>query len=709
MSDLKTGVILSHRYRILRQLGSGGFGETFLAEDLQRPHQPKCVVKQLHPFSQESFVLETARRLFVQEAEVLEQLGKHDRIPTLLAHFEEDGQFYLVQDYIDGEDLDGKLSGFTEVDTIGLIQEVLEILQYVHSRNVIHRDIKPANLIRRREDGKLVAIDFGAVKQLRGQSTTATGQKSLTVAIGTPGYMPMEQSSGKPRPNSDIYAVGMLAIHALTGMDPDTFPEDPQSGELIWQDRVQVSPAFASILSKMVRYDYRQRYQTTTDVLYDLTSLTRITSPSTEIHPSFPSKPDIRGTIKPESTEIIGSKFPEKEKISPQHIQLGVPTLVLVGGLVLAILGGTGLWRTVMENRTTPSDPPPPVASNNQSSPVPFPSSPSQSASDYFDSGLKKYDQGDFQGAIGDYSEAIRLNPGYADAYYNRGIAKNDLNDYQGAIADYNQAIGLKSDYTNAYLNRGNAKDSLGDSQGAIADYNQALGLQPDYAIAYYNRGISNNKLGNRQNAISDYNEAIRIDPNYTNAYYNRGIVKDELKDYQGAISDYSEAIRIDPNYTNAYYNRGIVKDALGDSQGAIADYTETLRIDPEYANAYYNRGNTYELLNENSKAIADFKNAAVLYKKNEDTTWFNKANQRIRTLEQSISQGEQTGTSSFSSGVATIYDPPSNIRVRPNGRILCSVPTKGALISIQGQEGKWYRTDHCGSPGFIHRSQVRF
>ncbi|MEB3124751.1 MAG: tetratricopeptide repeat protein, partial [Synechococcales bacterium] len=169
------------------------------------------------------------------------------------------------------------------------------------------------------------------------------------------------------------------------------------------------------------------------------------------------------------------------------------------------------------------------------------------------------------------------------------------------------------------------------------------------------------------------------------------------------------EAIRIDPNYTNAYYNRGIVKDALGDSQGAIADYTETLRIDPEYANAYYNRGNTYELLNENGKAIADFKNAAVLYKKNEDTTWFNKASQRIRTLEQSISQGEQTGTSSFSSGVATIYDPPSNIRVRPNGRILCSVPTKGALISIQGQEGKWYRTDHCGSPGFIHRSQVRF
>ena len=142
------------------------------------------------------------------------------------------------------------------------------------------------------------------------------------------------------------------------------------------------------------------------------------------------------------------------------------------------------------------------------------------------------------------------------------------------------------------------------------------------------------------------------------------------------------------------------------DYQGAISDYSEAIRIDPNYTDAYYNRGNTYELLNENSKAIADFKNAALLYKKNEDTTWFNKASQRIRTLEQNISQGEQTGTSS---GVATIYDPPSNIRVRPNGRILCSVPTKGALISIQGQEGKWYRTDHCGSPGFIHRSQVRF
>ncbi|MBD0344001.1 MAG: serine/threonine protein kinase, partial [Coleofasciculus sp. Co-bin14] len=213
------GQTLSGRYQIIKHLGGGGFGQTYLAEDLQLPSNPQCVVKQLKPKSNNPDTLETARVLFDREVEALYQLGNHDRIPQLIDHFEEDEQFYLVQEFIEGIELKHELpigKQFSETHVIALLQEILEILEFVHDQGVIHRDVKPSNLIRRKRDGKIVLIDFGAVKQVSTQIIHPEGQTTLTVAVGSPGYMPNEQLSGKPRFCSDIYAVGMLGIQALT-------------------------------------------------------------------------------------------------------------------------------------------------------------------------------------------------------------------------------------------------------------------------------------------------------------------------------------------------------------------------------------------------------------------------------------------------------------------------------------------------------------
>ena len=149
---------------------------------------------------------------------------------------------------------------WTESQVIALLQDVLNILAFVHQYGVIHRDLKPDNLIRRDSDGKLVLIDFGAVKQVR-TVTAVPGFNNATVAIGTPGYMPREQILGNPQPNSDIYSLGIIAIQALTGLHPTQLPEDPTTRELSWQRQMQVSPGLVAILNKMVRYDYRQRYK----------------------------------------------------------------------------------------------------------------------------------------------------------------------------------------------------------------------------------------------------------------------------------------------------------------------------------------------------------------------------------------------------------------------------------------------------------------
>ncbi|BAZ66160.1 serine/threonine protein kinase [Fischerella sp. NIES-4106] len=269
---LPANTILRNHYKIITLLGKGGFGETYLAEDLDIPTdpKPKRVVKLLYPQNRNPQVLQLAKDLFDREAEVLYRLGQlSDQIPKLFAHFEENGEFYLVQEFVDGHDLSTELTPgkqLSEAEVVKLVQEILEVLAVVHQHKIIHRDIKPQNIMRRRQDHKLVLIDFGAVKEIQGM-TISQGQITSTVCIGTPGYMPNEQAKGKPNLCSDVYAVGMLGIQALTGIAPHQLPEDSTTGEVVWRQRANVDNRLAGVLTNMVRSNHGQRYQTAQEAL----------------------------------------------------------------------------------------------------------------------------------------------------------------------------------------------------------------------------------------------------------------------------------------------------------------------------------------------------------------------------------------------------------------------------------------------------------
>ena len=264
--------ILGERYQLVEPLGSGGFGETFLAKDMHRPNHPTCVVKKLTARKSDPDFLNMASRLFQAEAETLERIGRHNQIPQLLAYFEQGQTFYLVQELIEGTSLlDEIRPGYTlsEGETVAVLQDLLQILAFVHSQDVIHRDIKPSNVIRRSSDQRLVLIDFGAVKHL---SSELTGKfKGATVAIGTPGYMPLEQSAGRPRKSSDIYAVGIIGIQALTGIDPEKLEMDDDE-EPIWRPYAKVYDGLAAVVETMVRCHFAARYQSALDALQALRS-----------------------------------------------------------------------------------------------------------------------------------------------------------------------------------------------------------------------------------------------------------------------------------------------------------------------------------------------------------------------------------------------------------------------------------------------------
>ncbi|MEL6352446.1 MAG: serine/threonine-protein kinase [Cyanobacteria bacterium J06627_28] len=263
------------RYRVLGALGRGGFGATFLARDQSLPGSPPCVIKQLRPTTEVPTLLDMARNLFQREASILGKIGNHPQLPRLLDYFEMDKEFYLVQEYVSGSTLQKEVKKggpFTETGVKQFLSEILPVVQYIHSNQIIHRDIKPANLIRREQDKQLVMIDFGAVKDKVTQtSTEGSDQTALTAyAIGTPGYAPPEQMAMRPVYASDLYAIGVTCVYLLTGKSPKDLPYDPQTGELRWQELVSVSGHFASVMTKLLDISVHKRYQMADDVLRDL-------------------------------------------------------------------------------------------------------------------------------------------------------------------------------------------------------------------------------------------------------------------------------------------------------------------------------------------------------------------------------------------------------------------------------------------------------
>lgn len=285
---MMTPTLLNNRYKVIRVLGSGGFGETFLAEDTQMPSGRRCVIKQLKPVTHNPQVYQLVQERFGREAAILEELGdENNQIPRLYAYFSETGQFYLIQEWIQGQTLSNKLEqeGLLSSSSVKeILLSILPILEYVHSKRIVHRDIKPDNIILRDCDGKPVLIDFGAVRETMGTVLNSQGNTASSIVIGTPGFMSSEQAAGRPMYSSDLYSLGLTAIYLLTGKMPHELEIDPQTGEIIWQRyALSVSPSLAAVLDRAIQSHARDRYPTA------LAMLDALQSGKAPIPPTVPS------------------------------------------------------------------------------------------------------------------------------------------------------------------------------------------------------------------------------------------------------------------------------------------------------------------------------------------------------------------------------------------------------------------------------------
>ncbi|MDB9524427.1 serine/threonine-protein kinase [Oscillatoria sp. CS-180] len=266
----KPGHLFRDRYRIVKVLASGGFGVTYLAQDGVIPGSPLCVIKQLCPKVNSPLALERAKRRFRKEAKVLAKVGSHSQIPLLLDYFTINDGFYLVQEYIPGQVLTKEVRRYgpqSERHVKQFLREILPVVKFVHRCRIIHRDIKPPNIIRCADDGRLVLIDFGAVRECLGELGEGSYQNSMTQFVGTPGFAPPEQQALRPTYSSDIYALGMTCLFLLTSKTPIEFDSDPKTGRILWQHLVKLSNRFTDILEKMLSPDVVDRFETVDELM----------------------------------------------------------------------------------------------------------------------------------------------------------------------------------------------------------------------------------------------------------------------------------------------------------------------------------------------------------------------------------------------------------------------------------------------------------
>ncbi|WP_414621908.1 protein kinase domain-containing protein [Calothrix sp. CCY 0018] len=337
-------MLLNNRYRIVQTLGGGGFGKTFLAEDTQMPSRRLCVIKQLRPIQDNQQVYQLVRERFGREAAILEELGDgSSQIPRLYAYFSENGQFYLVQEYIEAKTLTQMLQeqGLMDENSVKhILISILPVLDYIHSKGIVHRDIKPENILID-INAQPILIDFGAVKETLGTIMTPSGNATKSIVIGTPGFMATEQSVGRPMFASDIYSLGLTAIYLLTGKMPQELITDPYTGKVLWRQYAPLlKDNFADILDRAIGFDARERFKTASLMLQALqTGILSV--PSVVSHTAAFSDTIAPGITLPPQTNLSTVSIPPPSSI--QYSDRGNGKGILLGSLIAGSLIGASI------------------------------------------------------------------------------------------------------------------------------------------------------------------------------------------------------------------------------------------------------------------------------------------------------------------------------------------------------------------------------
>ncbi len=476
-----TELLLKNRYWVTKLLSDNtGFGIIYLADHFGQPK----IIKVLQPHHNNNTKVVD---LFQKEAQILTSIKQQHPdlgIPAIDEYFtlplgtQSIGNSELhciVMEYVGDQDL-SKIPKITDQKlALDYLKQIVNILHFIHQSSYFHRDIKPSNIMifsSGINQGKLCLIDFGTAREMTATYLGKIGGNQGITKISSGGYSPPEQQQGQAVPQSDFYALGRTFVFLLTKIEPsDPQMYDPMNNSLNWRGHTENMGAyFLDLIDYLICEKAGERPKNTQEILDRLSIIEKNITP---VNPP-PVNPQTQANVPysqqtPQPTVIYSQQTPQPTVTYSQQNQPIVnppeknkKSLIL--GLFLLICG-FGSYQYLSHINHNPN--------NNPVVNVPK----ELNAKDYYNQGNAKYDLKDYQGAIADFNQAIKLDPNFASAYFNRGLAKYELKDYEGEIADYNMAIKLDSNYANAYNNRGVAHKNLGNKTQAISDFQKAAEL----------------------------------------------------------------------------------------------------------------------------------------------------------------------------------------------------------------------------------------
>jgi serine/threonine protein kinase len=590
--------LLCSRYQILRELGRGGFGITYLAKDVLSNFL--CAIKKLDPLSAD---IETAKKLFHREVNILNNLQANKLIPKFFNYFEEEGNFYLVEEYIEGLPLTELLDEqWTESEVINFLRQILDVLASLHRRNIIHRDVKPSNIIVRSEDKQFVLIDFGSVKQVDISYPSFQSPHTQTM-IGTPGYAPPEQMAGKPRFNSDIYSLGLTAIQLLTKMHPRELRRDDED-KIVWTQEFVINNSLGGILTKMVYNNPERRYQSVEEIVNDLGK--------TEISPPFTQPPTFQTseTAKKTSTILANTRI--------WHIPIFLAILAIVIACVeLFNPFLRPLYLTYKANSLL--------------------------------------DQHQAGAALEQYNHLKEIQPNSAEAWKGRGDALFILGRDSAALDSYNKAISLepqdKKILNKILINKGKLLYRQQKYQEASSIYDKVLSNDHNNAEALSGKGLSLLALGQKKEALEYLEQVRQIKPDDPRFWQEIGYTVEQLQGRQAArtyfeeaLWSYNDLLKIRRNNPIIWTDRGTILLKLNRPQEALDSYEEALKIDRDFYEALVGKGNALSALGQPSKALFAFRQASEV-RPQDHMVWYNQGlllTQTLKNHEEALKAFEQ-------------------------------------------------------------------
>jgi serine/threonine protein kinase/regulator of sirC expression with transglutaminase-like and TPR domain len=578
------GNILNNRYRLDKELGSGGFATVYAGYDLQK--RQRVAIKITNDLlSRNSEQL----KAFLDELSALARLPRHSYIIGILDYGVVGEKTFLVMDYAPHGTLESLLQRTTpnplEFRLAGrYFAQMAEALAHAHQHNVVHRDIKPENMLFM-EPERLVVSDFGLARQFKSQMT-----QSINL-FGSPPYVAPERWADKVGPASDVYALGIILYQMLTGNLP-----------------FQATDPLAYLQLHVYQPAPRLR-QFRRDLPLGLDDL----------------------------LESMLAKQPEQRPLSAE----------LVNRYQYALKQATGYYQTNVQPTKPQSSPPPsvpwrsagPVRTSGRLPlgadtlpPVPADNSPDvqhwttaiynkAGVADNFVKRARAYLKAQTHyKAIADYTEALKLEAGDPQIYYERGNAFSELQQYQNAVADYNQTVKLAPHFPNAYEQRANAYLALGQPSNAITDYEAALRFNSQNPeiynkriMAYKQRAGTSLTAKNYREAISDYNQAIEAQPRDARLYKERGDAYAAQEKHRRALADYHQAIRLNLKHSEVYTKLGDVYLEMGQYRKAVKEYNQALKLPGWNVQTYKNRAYAYVCLHKYRQALADYNEAILL------------------------------------------------------------------------------------------------